>query len=159
MGLYPLTLCLLGFDSQVHMGKRLHPLKIAEMHSVSNHLTAEETSDASRAMPRSIMWSTYANAFLGFIMVITLIFTMGDLEKIAETATGYPFIQVFYNATGSKAGTSVMTLCIILPLTGSVIACIATASRQIWSFARDQGIPFSGTIRHVSAPFPHALLK
>lgn len=95
------------------------------------------------------MWSTYANAFLGLVMVFTLIFTMGDLEQIAETPTGYPFIQVFLNATGSKAGTTIMTLCIILPLTGSVIACIATASRQIWSFARDQGIPFSGTIRHV----------
>ena len=104
-------------------------------------------------MPRSIMWSTYANAFLGLIMVFTLIFTMGDLEQIAQTPTGYPFIQVFLNATGSKAGTTVMTLCIILPLTGSVIACIATASRQIWSFARDQGIPFSGTIRHVSPPY------
>lgn len=116
----------------------------------ANFRIAEETSSASWAMPRSIMWSTYANAFLGLIMVITLIFTMGDLNEIINTATGYPFIQVFYNATGSRAGTTVMTLLIILPLTGSVIACIATASRQIWSFARDNGVPFSSVIRHVS---------
>lgn len=100
-------------------------------------------------MPRSIMWSTYLNAFLGLIMAITLIFTMGDLDQIAKSPTGYPFMQVFLNATGSRAGTTVMSLLILLPLVGSEIACIATASRQLWSFARDNGVPFAGTVRHV----------
>ncbi|KAK1079253.1 hypothetical protein LTR33_006541 [Friedmanniomyces endolithicus] len=129
VGLYPLTLCLLGFDSQVHM--------------------SEETESASRSLPRSIMWSTYVNASLGFIMVVTLIFTMGDLTVIAASPTGWPFLQVFFNATQSYAGTSVMSLLLILPLTGSVIACVATASRQIWAFARDNGVPFSATVRHI----------
>jgi amino acid transporter len=56
---------------------------------------------------------------------------------------------VFYNATGSIAATIAMTMLIILPLTGSVIACVATASRQTWAFARDNGVPFSATVRHV----------
>ena len=42
-----------------------------------------------------------------------------------------------------------MSLLLMLPLTGSVIACVATASRQIWAFARDNGVPFSATVRHV----------
>lgn len=100
------------------------------------------------------MWSTYVNAFLGLIMAVTLIFTMGDLDAIAESPTGYPFMQVFLNATGSRAGTTVMSLLILFPLVGSEIACIATASRQIWSFARDNGVPFSATIRHVCAFHP-----
>lgn len=129
VGLYPLTLCLIGFDSAVHM--------------------SEEIEGAARALPRSIMWSTYLNAALGFIMVITLIFTWGDMEQIAASATGYPFLQIFYNTTNSYAGTDVMCLLILLPLTGSVVACVATASRQIWAFARDNGVPFSSTIRHV----------
>ncbi len=74
---------------------------------------------------------------------------MGDLTVIAATPTGWPFLQVFFNATQSYAGTSVMSLLLILPLTGSVIACVATASRQIWAFARDNGVPFSATVRHV----------
>ncbi|KAK5107184.1 hypothetical protein LTR62_001656 [Meristemomyces frigidus] len=133
VGLYPLTVSLNGFDSQVHM--------------------SEETQDAHRAMPQSIMWSTYVNGFLGLIMpdcqAVTLIFTMGDLDAILQTRTGYPFIQIFYNVTKSKVGTTLMTVIIILPLIGSVIACIATASRQIWSFARDEGIPGSRAIRYV----------
>lgn len=94
--------------------------------------TAEEVENAARSLPRSIMWSTYLNASLGFIMVITLIFTWGDMSEIAQTPTLYPFIQVFYNTTKSNAGTTVMALIVMLPLVGSVIACIAAASRQIW---------------------------
>lgn len=97
------------------------------------------------------MWSTYVNGSLGLIMVITLIFTMGDLDAIADTPTGFPFMQVFLNATGSRVGTTLMSLLVVLGQVGSEIACIATASRQIWSFARDNGVPFSSTIRHVSA--------
>jgi choline transport protein len=129
VGLLPLTLCLLGFDSQVHM--------------------AEETEDSARSIPRTIMYSTYINAFLGFLMVITLIFTWGDMAEISDSIYGWPFLSVFYNATGSIAATIAMTMLIILPLTGSVIACVATASRQIWAFARDNGVPFSATVRHV----------
>lgn len=129
VGILPLTLCLLGFDSQVHM--------------------AEETQDSSRSIPRTIMYSTYINAFLGFLMAITLIFTWGDMEEISNSLYGTPFLTVFYTATGSKAATIAMTMLVILPLTGSVIACVATASRQTWAFARDNGVPFSATVRHV----------
>lgn len=102
------------------------------------------------------MWSTYLNGLLGVIMGITLMFTLGDLDELATTPTGYPFIQLFYNVTNSHVGTTLMTVIIILPLTGSVIACVATASRQIWSFARDQGVPFSNFVRQVSAKLPQS---
>ncbi|KAK4952394.1 hypothetical protein LTR10_009200 [Elasticomyces elasticus] len=82
-------------------------------------------------------------------MAITMMFTLGDLDEIVQTSTGYPFIQVFYNTTNSHVGTTLMTVIIILPLVGSVVACVATASRQIWSFARDQGVPWSGVIEYV----------
>ncbi|KAK6418208.1 hypothetical protein LTR95_017222, partial [Oleoguttula sp. CCFEE 5521] len=129
VGLYPLTVSLNGFDSRVHM--------------------SEETKDATRAIPRAIMWSTYINGFRGFIMAITMIFTLGDLDEILMTPTGYPFIQVFFNAIKSHVGITLMTVLILLPLIGSVVACVATASRQIWSFARDEGVSFSSTVRYV----------
>lgn len=134
VGLLPLTLCLLGFDSQVHM--------------------SEGVQHSAKSIPRSIMFSTYINAFLGFIMAVTLIFTWGDMAEIADSAYGWPFLSIFYNATGSAAATTAMTMLIILPLTGSVIACVATASRQTWAFARDGGVPFSATVRHVSSRQP-----
>jgi choline transport protein len=95
------------------------------------------------------MWSVVLNAAMGFIMAATLIFTLGDLESVLATSTGYPFIQVFYNATQSLAATNIMTAIIIVCLTSCCISEVATTSRQIWSFARDQGLPFSGFLSHV----------
>ena len=80
-----------------------------------NHLltiyavAAEEIKDAAVTLPKSIMVSTYLNSFLGLIMVITLIFTWGDADKIASTATGYPFIQVLFDVTKSHAATDILS--------------------------------------------------
>lgn len=82
-------------------------------------------------------------------MVITIVFTWGDMEDIRQTPTLYPFIQVFYNTTQSLAGAAVMTVIIILTLLASAIAITATASRQIWSFARDNGVPYSAIVSRV----------
>ncbi|KAF7503562.1 hypothetical protein GJ744_003635 [Endocarpon pusillum] len=130
VGLNAIVVSLLGFDSSVHM--------------------SEETKNAARTLPRSIMWSTCLNSLLGLAMVITICYTIGDIDSVLETETGYPFIQIFYNTTQSLAGASVMTVVIILTILASTIATTASASRQIWSFARDKGVPFSSTISRVT---------
>ncbi len=145
VGLNAIVLSLAGFDSTVHMCKYgLTP-------SLS-YLTflAEETRNAAISLPRTIMWSSALNAVLGFAMVITIVFTWGDMDEIRQTPTLYPFIQVFYNTTQSIAGTSVMTVIVMLMVFASTIAVTATASRQIWSFARDYGVPFPGVVSRVS---------
>jgi choline transport protein len=130
VGLLSPVYTLLGADSAVHM--------------------SEEIKDASIALPKAIMWAASVNGSLGFVMVITFCFTLGSVFDILETPTGYPFIQVFYNATQSNAGTSVMTAILIVNITSACISTVATASRQTWSFARDQGLPFSSYIAYVS---------
>jgi choline transport protein len=132
VGLLSPVYTLIGADSAVHM--------------------SEEIKDASIVLPKAIVWAALVNGALGWIMVITFGFTLGDLFGILETPTGYPFIQAFYNATGSNAGTSIMTAIIIVNITSACISTVATASRQTWSFARDQGLPFSSFISYVSLP-------
>lgn len=83
-------------------------------------------------------------------MLVTLCFTLGNVDDILTSATGYPVIQIFYNVTNSYAGADIMTLILILTLTSSCIAEIATASRQLWSFARDKGVPFASHIAHIT---------
>ncbi len=105
--------------------------------------SAEETEDAGRTLPRSMMWSIYLNGAMGFIMAITMCFCLGKLSDIVNTPTGYPFIQVFYNATKSYVATNIMVTIMIITLTACCASEVATASRQLWSFARDKGVPFS----------------
>lgn len=96
-----------------------------------------------------MLWAVGFNATLGFVMAITLCFCLGDVDAILASPTGYPFITLFYNVTNSLGGASVMTVIVILTLTSAAVAEIATASRQLWSFARDGGIPFSSHIAKI----------
>ena len=99
------------------------------------------------------MTSVFVNGVLAFVMIITISFTLGDVTRILATPTGFPFIQIFYDTTNSYVATNLMTTLLIVTLTASIITTIATASRQLWSFARDRGVPFSSFISHVgSAP-------
>lgn len=100
-----------------------------------------------------MMWSVYLNGLMGFIMAITICFCPGDFSGIVDTPTGYPFIQLFYNVTKSYAATNTLVTIIIITLTACCVSEVATASRQLWSFARDKGIPFSNWFAYVSLSF------
>ena len=116
---------------------------------------AEEIKDASRVLPLGMMWTLVLNGLTGFIMIITFAFCAGDLTSISTSASGFPFIQVFYNSTGSPAGTIVMTCLLALMALCSTISNVATASRQMFAFARDHGLPFAHFLSDVRvSPFP-----
>lgn len=102
---------------------------------------SEEISNASVAVPQSIMLSVLINGSLGFAMLIAVLFCVGDIDAALASPTGYPFMQIFLQATGSVAGTTVM--CSIITVMGicTSVGMLASASRQFWSFARDRGIP------------------
>lgn len=82
-------------------------------------------------------------------MITTLAFTAGDIPSILDSATGEPFIQIFYNATHSRGGATVMTAIVVVLLVSCCFSEVATASRQLWSFARDKGFPGSSWLSHV----------
>lgn len=105
---------------------------------------AEELQNASKSLPRAMIATMLINGALGFVMLVTVCMFMGDVEALLATPTGQPFIQVFYDATGSRAGATVMTVIMIVIVACGVINNIATSSRQLWAFARDKGVPFSG---------------
>lgn len=129
VGLLAGALPLLGADAAVHM--------------------SEELYDASRTLPKTMILSTIVNGGMGFLMVITFCMCLGNLEDILGTPTGQPFMQVFFNATQS-AGSAIAMSSFITTLTVCCnITMVATASRQLFAFARDQAIPFSGWFAHV----------
>lgn len=102
---------------------------------------SEETNDASRTIPLVVLWAVAANALMLIVVGITFIFCLGDLDSVLNSPTGQPMIQVFYDATQSQAGTGVMVAVVIVVFVSACVGQVATASRQMWSFARDQGKP------------------
>lgn len=97
-----------------------------------------------------MLTAVIVNAIMGFVMLVTICFTLGDVDNVLASATGYPFIQVFFNTTGSYAATNAMAAVLVITLTASTITEVATASRQLWSFARDRGVPFADFFGYVS---------
>lgn len=118
------------------------PLSVIVGYDCSVHMS-EEIYDASITLPRAIIWSIIVNGTMAFIMGITLIFTLGDVDSLLNSPTRMPFIQQFYNATQSLPATNTMVAIVVILLTTSCISEVATASRQIWSFSRDRGLPGS----------------
>jgi choline transport protein len=122
---------------------------------------SEEIRDSSRILPLGMVWTLIINGVTGFIMVVTFAFCVGDAEEVLATSTGFPFIQVFYNATGSRSGTTAMTCLIMVMSLCNTVNNVATTSRQMYAFARDQALPFSAFLCRVSEDFlhpPHILL-
>lgn len=100
------------------------------------------------------------SALSGFIMVLTFCFSVGDIESALSSPTGQPYIQVFYNATNSRTGTTVLTVVIATMTLCNTINNVASASRQLYAFARDRGLPFASTLSYVSRlpPNPNCCL-
>ncbi|KAI1457798.1 putative GABA permease [Annulohypoxylon moriforme] len=138
IGLPTSVFSLIGADSAVHM--------------------AEEIKNASTVVPRAIVISIGLNGILGFAMMIAYLFCLGDLEAVLESqeTLGYPFLFVFQTGTNSTPGAAVMGLIIVVLGICSTVGALASSSRMLWSFARDQGVPLWRTFvklqRHTSIP-------
>ncbi|KAL9096709.1 MAG: hypothetical protein Q9165_001197 [Trypethelium subeluteriae] len=119
--------CNLGSDSIVHI--------------------SEETEDASLVVPRCMWWSYLASLFLGIIMLITMLFCMGSLDDAVNSDVPY---LLLFNNTGSPALSIVLNIILLVLIYSGNVTALATCSREVWAFARDKGLPFSGWIGHMN---------
>jgi amino acid transporter len=129
VGLITSVFAFLGADGAVHM--------------------CEEIKNASTVVPRSLLTSIAINGVLGFAMLIAILFCMGDIETALKSPTGFPFIEIFAQATHSNAGATAMTAIILCLMLSAAVASLAAASRVLWAFARDNGVPGSSYLAYV----------
>lgn len=113
------------------------------------HMT-EEIHDASKQAPRAIVLSVWIGALTGFVFLIAVCFCIGDINTVADSSTGVPLIQIYYDSTNSKAASCVLASLIVVIDFGCANALLAEGSRSLFAFARDGGLPFSGVVSKVS---------
>lgn len=130
VGMIVPVLSLLGADAATHM--------------------SEELRDASRTLPKVMISSLAINGAMGFGMLLTFLFCLGDMDAALSTPTGFAFIEVFSSGTKSIAAASALTSIMIVLSTLGCITNMASASRQLFSFARDNAVPFPKFFAHVS---------
>lgn len=129
----------LGADSAVHL--------------------AEELKDASYVLPRAMFSAAIINYISGFVMTVTFMFNLGNLDEILEATSGQPWVSAIYAITGSKAGTIVLIVVMTVMVSKRqtlpqhpanhlqqyffcAVNQVTTSSRQVFAFARDKGLPF-----------------
>ena len=109
----------------------------------------EEMKNASREAPKAIIMSVYIGAVTGFIFLISICFCIGDITSTAQSTTGVPLIQIFYDSTGSVVGACFLASLITVIVLVCANALLAEGSRSLYAFARDRGLPFSSVFAKV----------
>jgi amino acid transporter len=111
---------------------------------------SDEVKSHKTRVPRSIIVAAVANSIMMFAFAIVMLYCLGDLDTVLGDTTGLPLIQVFYLATKSKAGATIMVVLPAIVLFVCIFNAFASVSRLTWAFARDRGLPFSDFFSYVS---------
>jgi choline transport protein len=97
--------------------------------------------------------STTVNGIFGFAYSLVLMYGVSTVPQLLESETGFPFIQLYYEATQHKAGAAIMALVPTLVAMAGNAAGLASTSRTFWAFARDKGMPYSDFFAVVNPRF------
>lgn len=123
---------LLGGDCAVHMSEEIH--------------------HAAVVVPRALLYTILINGILALSMGIALMFCLSDVDAAlgAGATMFYPFLEIFYSSVQSTVGACLMAGIILVMAIASGVGVYATASRMLWSFSRDRGLPFDRYLVKVS---------
>jgi len=105
--------------------------------------------DASKHAPRAIVLPIYVCAITGFIFPIAVCFCIGDIKAIAFTTTSIFLIQIYFDSTNSLVASCILATLIVIIDFACANALLAEGSRSLYAFARDRGLPFSGSISKI----------
>ncbi|KAH6684973.1 choline transport protein [Plectosphaerella plurivora] len=131
LGLLQSALSLIGFDVVLHM--------------------TEEMPNPSRDAPRAMVYAIAVGGVTGLAFILVMLFCLTDPEAVLATDTGMPIVELMLQATQSRAGTCVLTLMLGVCFINGCTASTTSASRLLFSMARDRGIVYPDYFAHIKA--------
>lgn len=93
--------------------------------------------------------SIIINGITGFAMLIAILYCIGDIDAALNTPTMYPFIEILTQGARSVGGGTALAALLVTMFTLATLAAVASASRQLWAFARDNAVPNARFISYV----------
>jgi amino acid transporter len=123
-----------GFDASAHM--------------------AEETTNAVTRAPWGIVLSVAVAGVVGYLLLVSMTLAVSSIPAVlgARDAEGNPVpaaIAVFQQALGARAGNSVSAVAAVA-MWFCGLSCITSASRALFSLARDNGTPAAALMCRVN---------
>jgi amino acid transporter len=125
----------------------LLPIYTITGYDASAH-TSEETQRAAHSVPRGIVSSVWYSAIFGWIMLCAFVLLIPDMDEAAKQGW-----NVFFWAIDARVPpllAKILYLAIFISQWLCGLATVTSASRMIFAFSRDGGLPASGALAKVS---------
>jgi amino acid transporter len=111
--------------------------------------TSEETIDAARAVPRSIVRSVLVSGIFGWVMLCAVVLAAPSLDGAAAQGDRAFYWTVESTLPHGLAIALYVGIAVAQYLCG--LATVTSVSRMVYAFARDGGLPGSRFLKRVSA--------
>ncbi|HQY61550.1 MAG TPA: amino acid permease [Polyangiaceae bacterium] len=115
-------------------------------YDASAHL-AEETRDPARGSPMGILSAVLVSSVFGYALVVALTLSIHDLPTAA--ANDHAALFVLRHALGPQGGSLGMGLALVA-MWFCGLSSLTSASRTLYAFARDGGVPLSRQLATVA---------
>jgi amino acid transporter len=129
LGLLQSALSLIGFDVVLHL--------------------TEEMPNPSRDAPRAMLLAVVIGGVTGFVFILVILFCLTDPATVLASSTGMPIVEMFLQSTKSRAAATILALMLSVCFINGTSASITSASRLLYSMARDKGIVCHRFFAHI----------
>src|SRR4029077_3822586 len=147
------SITFLGDTGGVHGGDIILALPYAALMGIFTIVGFELAADlgeeavaARVTVPKAVIWSVASSAVLGMVALIGFTIAIPDLGKI--TASQVPLVDIVAYWMGDVAK-DVFLVVVVFSILALDVVGLAATGRLIFSFARDNIIPFSSSLKKV----------
>jgi len=148
------SIAFLGDTGGVHGGDILVALPYAALMGIFTIVGFELAADlgeeavaARVTVPKAVIWSVASSAILGMVALVGFTIAIPDLGKI--TASSVSLVDIVGNWMGD-VGKLIFSLIVVFSIFALDVIGLAATGRLIFSFARDNIIPFSSALKKVN---------
>lgn len=128
----------------------LLPIYTITGYDASAH-TSEETVNAAHSVPRGMVMSVIWSAIFGYIMLSAFVVMIPDMDEAAKQGWNVFFWAMDQRVpAGLKEG---LYIAVFISQLLCGLATVTSASRMIFAFSRDGGLPFSKALARVSPKY------
>jgi amino acid transporter len=128
----------------------LLPIYTITGYDASAH-TSEETIKAARSVPRAMVMSVIWSALFGYLFLSAFVLMIPNMDDAAKQGW-----NVFFWAFDQRVGTGLKEFVYLVVFVAQLLCGLATvtsASRMIFAFSRDKGLPASRALARVSPKY------
>ncbi|RYP63232.1 hypothetical protein DL770_009433 [Monosporascus sp. CRB-9-2] len=116
----------------------------------STHM-AEEVPRPSVNIPIAMGVQMTASFLSTIIYFVVLMYSITDFDAVLNTTAAFPLAEIYRQSSGGSTAAAIgLTAVVLLPILGSALGAMMTASRVFWTLARDGAVPFPHTLARVS---------